>query len=763
MPVNIPRLRWWFAALAVALLVTVAGFYFYGRYRLRSAVRNIPRNLGVNIQQSTTGFTFSKSEGGRTIFTIHASQAVQYKQGGRAELKDVQIIVYGRQANRYDQIYGTNFAYDPNAGTIAALGEVHIDLEGNADGPINPDQTTPQELKNPIHLKTSGLVFNRNSGVAETKERLEFRVPQASGSAIGATYDSKAATLTLGSHIQIHANEPHPADITAAHGLIAAGPSRAVLDSVRMERAGGILRADRLTILLRPDNTIDRVLANGNVAAHQPGKTTLDASAAAADVIVGPDNDARSALLSGGVAVNTSGAENVQARAGKLLFNFHGGSRVENVHASENVHLLQQPARAGSGRPVEINSDAMDFQVRNGRVLTGATTSGRAEINVGPAASVGPAALSRSDPKSGEHTTVTAGQFHATFRNNHLAAVTGSPDAKIVMTTPGQPDKTSTSDRVDVSFAPAGGIAGLVQQGSFHYVEPSSSSRREAWADKASYGGAQSGADVLKLTGSPRLVEGATTTTADSMEIARTTGDASATGNVKTTYSELKSQPGGALLAAADPIHITGASMAAHRSTGTAVYRNARLWQGANVIEAPVLEFRREPREVLANGDASRGVTTVFVEQEKNGKQALVNLSAAKLTYTDANRQARFEGGVTMKGADTTVTAKRLDIYLRPNMGQSGPSQPQSSPSQLEKAVASGGVVIQTPTRRATGENLSYIAAEGKFVLTGGSPSIFDAEHGKITGDSLTFFQRDDRVLVESSNSPTVTRTRVAK
>ena len=751
MPVNIPRLRWWFAALGVTLVAIVAGFYLYGRYRLRSAVRELPQKIGVNVQQSTTGFTFSKSEGGRTIFTIHASQAVQYKEGGRAELKDVHIIVYGRQANRYDQIYGTNFEYDPRAGTISALGEVHIDLEGNATGPINPDQATPQELKNPIHLKTSGLVFNRNSGVAETKQRLEFRVPQASGSAVGAIYDSKAATLTLGSKIQIHASEPHPADLNATHGFIAAGPERVVLDGVRMERAGGNLHADRMTVLLRPDNTIERVLASGNVSAHQAGKTTVDASARAADITVGPDNVARTAVLSGGVTVDTSGADNVQARAGKLLFNFAAGNRVENVHASDGVRLLQQPARAGSGRTIEMNSEAMDFHVRNGRVLTDAVTSGRAEIEIG----------SSDAGRSDEKTTVTAGQFHATFRHNHLTSLTGSPGAKIVMSSPGQADKTSTSDRVEVAFASTGGISTMVQEGSFHYVETAAGDRREAWADKAAYW-AQSASGLLRLTGSPRLVEGSTTTTADSMDVSRTSGDAFATGNVKTTYSELKPQPGGALLAAGDPIHITGSSMAAHRSSGTATYRNARLWQGANVIQSPVLEFRREPREVVATGDASHRVTTVFVEQDKNGKQTLINVTAAKLIYADSNRQARFEGGVTMKGGDMTLTAKQLDVYLRPANG--GPRREGgTTPSALAKAVATGNVVVQTPTRRATGEQLTYQAAEGKFVLTGGSPSIFDAEHGNVTGDSLTFFQHGDRVLVESRNSPTITRTRVAK
>ena len=78
--------------------------------------------------------------------------------------------------------------------------------------------------------------------------------------------------------------------------------------------------------------------------------------------------------------------------------------------------------------------------------------------------------------------------------------------------------------------------------------------------------------------------------------------------------------------------------------------------------------------------------------------------------------------------------------------------------------MAEGNVSIQQRARRASGDRLTYTTAEDKFVLTGGTPSIFDAEHGKIRGDSLTFFRRDDRVLVEGKdNSPTVTQTRVAR
>ncbi|MGZ4818732.1 MAG: hypothetical protein ACXVZJ_08900 [Terriglobales bacterium] len=49
MPVNISRLRAWFATAAILLAVVVAGFYFYGRMRVRHAIQDIPKKLGVDI------------------------------------------------------------------------------------------------------------------------------------------------------------------------------------------------------------------------------------------------------------------------------------------------------------------------------------------------------------------------------------------------------------------------------------------------------------------------------------------------------------------------------------------------------------------------------------------------------------------------------------------------------------------------------------------------------------------------------------------
>jgi lipopolysaccharide export system protein LptA len=203
--------------------------------------------------------------------------------------------------------------------------------------------------------------------------------------------------------------------------------------------------------------------------------------------------------------------------------------------------------------------------------------------------------------------------------------------------------------------------------------------------------------------------------------------------------------------------------MTVHRTTSVATYSGeARIWQDANVVQAPSLQFDRDHRSVVAQGDG-QPVSTILVQVDKKGIATPVSITSSRLTYTDDQHRAHFEGGVIVRGADAAITADHLDAFMIPR-SQASANQSFKGQGQLDRIVAEGNVSIQEPARRAQGEKLVYTVAEDKFVLTGGSPSIFDAEHGKITGDSLTFYKRDDRVLVEGKDtSPTVTQTRVAR
>src|ERR1700751_1532779 len=204
MPLPIPRLRRWLVAAAVLLSLVVARAYLHPRRQVRAVLKQIPAKMNVEVQQTAEGFKVSKSEQGHTLFTIQASKAVQFKLGGRAELHNVKITLYGRDTSRYDQIYGDDFAYDPKSGDVTAKGEVRIDLEANPEGLLKPDQSVPTALKNPIRLVTRDLMFNQKTGNAFTNAKVELRMPQAAGSAMGVHYTAEDNVLTLQSQVELH-------------------------------------------------------------------------------------------------------------------------------------------------------------------------------------------------------------------------------------------------------------------------------------------------------------------------------------------------------------------------------------------------------------------------------------------------------------------------------------------------------------------------------------------------------------------------------
>ena len=746
MPLQPKRLRRWFAAAAILVIVVSVGFFLYARLRAWRALERAPEKIGINVQQSTKGFTLSKSEGGRTIFTVHASNAVQYKEGGRAELHDVSIVVYGHRSDRYDQIYGSDFEYDPQSGNIVSRGEVGIDLEGNAQGPIAPDQAIPIELKNPIHLKTSGLVFNQKTGAAATKEKIEFRIPQANGSAVGASYDSKANALTFGSDVRLETTEG--VTILAQRGVVTQNPRRAVLGHARVERASADVQANQVTLFLRDDNSISRMLAVGEVRGATRGANPIRVQAEQADFSVGARDAIQKGVLSGGVKFEQAGASPLQGTAGRAILDFGPGNVLTKVDALDGVRIQHaQRETVGQGaQTVQLDTQALDMFLARSRPER-AVTAGQAKIVIHP---------QTPSPTQGD-TIVTAGHFEMSFgRDGRLRGMRGEPDARIVASAPGQPDRISTSQTLDVAFNPVdAAISSIVQQGSVQYND----GQRSASAAKARYTPADG---MLVLTGSPRWTETNAATTAQVLRFNRRTGEAAAEGDVKTTYREAR-QSGGALLAGSDPVHVTAASLVARRDSNTATYSgSARLWQGSNVVEAPVIEFDRAKRSVVAQG-ARQPVSTVFFQSDSKWKVTPVTVTASTLTYSDDQRRAALQGKVLLRSADGTISANHADILLQPKAGKSG-GQGTSGTNQIEEIVAQGNVVLQQPSRKAVGNKLTYTSSDEKYVLTGGRPSIFDAEHGVTTGDSLTFYSRSDTVLVGSeSSTPTVTQTHTGK
>jgi lipopolysaccharide export system protein LptA len=781
---SIAQVRRWLVGSVCVLIAAVTLSYWIARSRIQPVLHNVPQQLGIDIQQTSDGFSLSKSEGGRTIYTIKASKAVQFKKGGHAELKNVDIVVYGKNHDRYDQIYGDHFTYDQSTGDIKAVGEVHIDLQGNADGPSKPDQAPPAELKNPLHLVTRSLTFNQKTGIAQTDDVVNFQSEQATGSAKGAYYDSKQNELQLKSDIHIVTTGNKAAVITGSSGVIQKDPRQAVLMNARIEQPDRTLTADKGTLLFSPDNSVQHVIAEGNVHVQSRGSSIVDVYGPRGDLNMAPTNTVQQAIVSGGARFDTQGSSVVHGSADTFIVDFEGKNQASKFHMIKNARMKQepQPGKSGSGgQPMEIAADQLDFQLAAGNELKTADTVGKAAITILPSP---PGTKQAKSANPGQEmggtnstTVATAGKFHATFDNNRVQTLHGWPNSKIVSTTPGEPDKTSTADKLDVTFGAQGGVEKLIQTGNFEYHEPGPNPQtggRAAFADMATY---TPGDEILVLTGSPRVIDGGMTTTATHVRMNRQTGEGFADDDVKTTYSDLKPQPDGALLANSDPIHVTAQHMTATKQPGIAHYTgNVRLWQMANVVRAPKMDFDNVNRSIVAQSDKSQTVSSLFMQQSQDGKLTPVDVTADRLTYVDEERRARYTGNVLAKSPTGTVTAEQIDVYLKqadPDAKNSsmtaqktkGPALPGSdTPSQIDHMVAIGRVVVTEPNRRAVGDRLVYTADDAKYLLTGKSPSIFDAEHGTVWGDSLTFYSHDDRVLVESKrSSPTITRARTTK
>ncbi|MGA3081423.1 MAG: hypothetical protein ABSD44_08580, partial [Terracidiphilus sp.] len=116
MRLTIERMRMLVLGTGVLLLAALVVFLAVAKWKNPFNRRDLPKRLGIEIQQEANGVDYTQAHGGHTLFKIHASKVVQLKQGN-AVLHDVKIELYGEDGSRVDRIEGAEFEYDKKAGT----------------------------------------------------------------------------------------------------------------------------------------------------------------------------------------------------------------------------------------------------------------------------------------------------------------------------------------------------------------------------------------------------------------------------------------------------------------------------------------------------------------------------------------------------------------------------------------------------------------------------------------------------------------------
>jgi lipopolysaccharide export system protein LptA len=806
--------------LAGLLVAVIAIFFFYGRWQARRFGHDLPDSLSSGIQQSTQGFTYSESRGGHTVYTLHASKAVQFKSDGHAELHDVSITLYNAQGAPANRIYGHSFDWDPAHGVARATGEVHIDFQDVAAAP-SPATNAPEEdgeSKNTVHIKTSGLVFNKQTGLASTTEKLEFRTPQAAGSATGASFDSENGIMILTADVAFNSSVGgSPLAVRARHAQFDRSTRLLYLLQDVVDYADNHSSSDQATVSFRPDGSAYQVLAQGNVILTGDDGQKINARIAHIDL--GPKSEPKQAIVQGGVLyVAESPARLIHgsAAAATLLFDPQPSIRhaqlrtavsvVEEDKALQiNAATAKQNVPQSSTRQVQASQIDIDF-------VTGPDRSPQARqiLAAGDARLNVHTIYTKTQP---EDTTIQGDQLLATLVDGEvLSSLKGTGHTSLISVSPAGVTQSSKGDNLLLTFAPppvtpkAGhtpkskaadslaqppaqlqsaiqwGDVTVVQQG----VAPASGpapAPTTASAQRVTY---EAASQKMQLSGNPRILDPSGELAAAEIEMERTTGNANATGGVKATYRQANGQKD-VQLGGSGPVHVVADHAYMNKPTGLTTFfgkpgEPARMWQQSDSISAPVLEISRPNATLSAHGSpgAPAAVNAVFAGSAKEStitpKQkptappstappSVVRLQSRTLFYSDADHKAVFSGAVVAQTASGLVRSNFMDVYFAPAAGAQQPGKTAQS-SQVSKIVARGSVDLQQPGRKGTGEELTYTADDGKFVLTGTSaapPRLTDQVRGTVTGNALLFNDRDDSVVVSGGNGKAVTHTRVAK
>jgi lipopolysaccharide export system protein LptA/lipopolysaccharide export system protein LptC len=820
-------------ALALGALAVALVFRFRPHRVEKSPA--VSQSLPANAQQQLAGYSFTRSEGGRQIFTIRAQRTVAFKDNESTLLEGVEVEVFGRQGERHDLLNTDRCEYHSQSGSFSCAGRVLMELNApSGSGLVAPPANAVSKLRgrHSTYLETSRLTYDQQSSMLTTAAPVRWRYGPASGSAVGLAYATSEGWMELQHDVTANLPvggtgvPPVVRGSSALHltptGETPVPPNTLHLTAARlvyhkdqqqMELAGPVeitagsrqLDAGHGTVYLDAENRLSRAVFDEGVHStdHTEGRLlTAQAERVEAD-FDSASGDLKQLEASGSVQTESQqgpAGGTTRLAADQVRVSFSGAHfHPQQGSASGKVNLVMtRPAKPasdsgpqGAMAREELEAGAVEFSFRSAdSTLERAHTEGPGKLTLIPA-----------DAKAGDR-VVTAGQFLMAFDGrSRLESLRGLAPTRVVFETPrgtppGSPPTETRGDSLLARLDPVtGALQRLEQSGSFQLLDGD----RQARASRADY---SADGEVLTLTGEPFLFDPVTRMRADRFLVRLSTDTAEGLGHVSSTHFgplNLDSSPPVVARTGAPPHSVDTTNVVAdmakmamppvvarasappHSDDITNVLADrvtadrknqylryeghVRAWQAADVVESPSLDvYRAERRIVSGAGVVTSGLASAPVQEDptpaKSGLRVAartpgatqpMTIRADRLVYLDIGQKASYRGHVRLDSSGTTLEADRLDAYFAPaSVGEA---------SKLERAVAEGHVTAVEPGRRATGDRGEYFAGAGKLVMTGGPPTLYDADKGFITGQSLTFFtQADSLIVVGGPGSPTLSK-----
>jgi lipopolysaccharide export system protein LptA len=124
-----------------------------------------------------------------------------------------------------------------------------------------------------------------------------------------------------------------------------------------------------------------------------------------------------------------------------------------------------------------------------------------------------------------------------------------------------------------------------------------------------------------------------------------------------------------------------------------------------------------------------------------------IEIRSDRLLVDSQKRTAEFFGRVRARQGDTTIEADQLTVYYHPDGGE--------NVDALDRIVAVGNVRIRFENRLAETPEAVYNVKERVFVLNGAGTRVSSGS-SHITGEKITLYRDDGRVVVESGSQKQV-------
>jgi LPS export ABC transporter protein LptC len=795
----------WSAAVALLLAAVTTAVYLERHWNTYLDKKKAPPAAPVDVSRQSNGINFKKVEQNQTVFEVQASKSTEFKGQDASLLEDVKITIFGKTGERHDVIHTQSCRYGKEDGGINCSGDVQIDLMSAADAErVARDPAAAESLT--TRVETRGVTFNRASGVAQTDQQVTLAFPNGNGDAVGMEYESEQGAVRLRRNVRLTLLQPPGTPAKKTPGQTPGSrPGQEVhvkgssLDFSRDTRvmhlhgpAEGETLTERLTagqILLALDEHFraEKLVAITGGAGSKPTATSkgkADEMRLEADTLTAyfsPEGWLSKLDATGAVhGIRNGIAEQDQASADSgTLELWPRVSQPKELDLNGRVLLKTQQNKTGEVRLLQTSAFRMEFsggKEHQASKPQKAETLAAGTMEWTDAASQAGAAPARTKLQADKLVMDFAPQGKA----RQLDA-TGNVQTERWVT--GHPVQTASAKSGVAQLSAAGGWSQMDLQGDVRLKEGD----RSGQAEHATF---QRASQTATLTGRAVARDATTETHAPRITFAQATGDIQADGGVRSTDL---SPRGSSVQLAPAPANITSDALLANSKTGRALYSgHARLWQGDSVLEAKSIELLRDtrvlnaegsvravfpqapakadgpPADPAANRSSDQGARQIPASQPAAKKAHLWHTACETLSYRDAEGRAHLERNVVVQSAEQRMLAPALDLYFTRGTpaGPNGPNiaNPGAGAQQISRAVGTGGVTVEEGGRKATADHGDYTAATGKFVMSGGNPTLYDGSAGTTTGRQLTFFLADDTIIVDSENgSRTLTKHRVEK